>query len=184
MATNKLTSLLGYTLNSMVDCIWNYFFLVCTWYFVELEIFPCYSAIAFLYIYAISKSHPHTNPDAMNRFHMAIQSFSCLQLLLCAQVPLHDTVLFLKNAGWCHLCRHKDPNRKPTPNIDFLLVWAWGGFFFLSHVAPCLACSQSSKEQMQEHIYKADLWRADTHEAQDGPSSSTGKHAKKNCLKH
>lgn len=60
-------------------------------------------------------------------------------------------------------------NQQEAQTEHFLLGREWGGFF-LCHVTPCLARSQSSKEQMQEHIYKAVLWGADTHGACNMPT--------------
>lgn len=96
---------------------------------------------------------------------IAIQRFSCLQSLRNPGPPSCLCAVF----ATCWLkwpLQTQRANRKPKRSIS---SWWELGSFFLSHVTPYLACSQASKEQMWKHIYKADLWWADTHEAHSVP---------------
>lgn len=121
----------------------------------------------FPYLYSLAKLYPHTHTQIPVQFYklcIPIQRWPCLQLLLWTQVLIHDTVLY-----FCNVLTNvisADTKSQQEAQIEHsLLEWEWGGFFFLSHVTPRLECSQSSEEQMQEHIYKAGLRWADTHEA-------------------
>lgn len=120
---------------------------------------------AFPYIYPLSKFYPHTHTQIL------VQCINCALLFKDCLVSSRFFELGSSLMTPYYFCNvltdvtSADIKNQQEAQIEhFLQGWGWGGLFF-SHVTPCLACSQSSEEQMYEHIYKAGLWWADTHEA-------------------
>ena len=134
--------------------------------FFTTEPLPCYHvAHAFtLFLNGTYNHPPNTRFLVHCKLCTAMQRLPSLQLLLWIRTSF---------TALCYFCNvladvtSADTGCQQEAQIEYL-GWEWGGFF-LSHVTLCLAGSQSPKEQMQEHIYKAGLWGADAHQARDEP---------------